>query len=134
MFGPLNADLLRCGVSERRDLARIVLELTNLLQAQRDPQRPRPSRLILHPHSAAGTIISIPATLATCRAAYPQSTNRPAMYAPTAIVSMQNPRSAANTRPRKRSSVFSCNSVVEKTHTVDPPMWASTMHRHAIHK
>ena len=47
------------------------------------------------------------------------------------MVSMEKPRSAEKTRPRKRSSVLNCNSVVEKTQTVDPPQWASTIHRHA---
>ena len=38
-----------------------------------------------------------------------------------AMTSMQRPKSAANTRPRKRSSVLSCSSVLEKTHTVEVP-------------
>ena len=45
-----------------------------------------------------------------------------------AMVSMEKPRSAEKTRPRKRSSVFNCKIVVEKTQTVDPPQWARTMH------
>ncbi len=37
------------------------------------------------------------------------------------------------TRPRNRSSVFNCSNVVENTHTVAPPRWASAAHKDAVH-
>src|SRR5208282_5274236 len=86
------------------------------------------------PHSAAGISINMPATLATLRAAKPQSTKRPARYAPAAMVNMQRPRSAANTRPRNLSSLCRCNSVVENTHTIEPPECASITHKQACQR
>src|SRR3982075_3088351 len=87
-----------------------------------------------NPHSPAGISINMPATLATCRAAKPQSTKRPARYAPAAIVNKERPRSAANTRPRNLSSLCICNNVVENTHTIELPKCASITHKQACQR
>src|SRR5438552_18864028 len=88
---------------------------------------------VAHAHNAAGMSMTIPVHVTNVRAEIPISSSDPQIHAPRAIVSIQSPRSAENTRPRKRSSVLSCNRVVENTQTVAPPQCATAAHRQASH-
>ena len=87
--------------------------------------------LIAHAPQRGGHQHHDPVHVTSVRAEIPISKNHPLAYAPRAIVSIDSPKSAENTRPRKRSSVFSCNNVVENTHTVAPPRCANAAQKHA---
>src|SRR5581483_10261259 len=89
--------------------------------------------LIADAHSNTGTSIDAPAPMHSRNGGKPASSNRPTTNAPTAMVNIASAWSAEKTRPRNRSSVLSCNRVVENTHTIEPPQCASTIHAHAIH-
>lgn len=83
-------------------------------------------------HQRKGTSIATPAPKTSARGETPASRTRPAMKLTHSSTSMVSESSAAKTRPRNLSSVFSCSSVVEKTHTPEVPACAQMMSRAAI--
>lgn len=84
------------------------------------PLSPDQSRCAIA-HKIVGMIMLTPTMLAVTRGETPWSMACPDSQADKAITAMQSPKSAAKMRPRNRSSVFSCNNVVENTQTVEPP-------------
>src|SRR6516162_8075550 len=71
-----------------------------------------------------GNNMATPVPIATARGETPWSIDWPAVQVAAAKSSIEIARSAPNTLPRKRSSTFKCNSVVENTQTVDVPQCA----------
>lgn len=82
-------------------------------------------------HHVNGTSMNTPAPNTSIRGDTPASSTRPATKLTQASTNIVSPSSAAKTRPRNLSSVFSCSNVVEKTHTPDVPEWATIINNAA---